>query len=49
MANTLESIPASLGKLRKNLMTEGYTSQEAFQIALDLIRRGSDVPAIFSD
>lgn len=40
MAKTLESIPTALGKLRKGLIDEGYTSDQAFWIVQDLIRRG---------
>lgn len=46
MTNQLESIPTKLGALRKSLIAEGYTSDQAFQIALDLIRRGEDFPAV---
>lgn len=46
MANTLESIPTALGKLRKGLIDEGYTPDQAYQIALDLIRRGDTPTAL---
>lgn len=48
MANTLESIPTALGKLRKGLIKEGYDPVQAFQIVLDLIRRG-DSPSSLVD
>lgn len=38
MANKVESIPSVLGKLRKGLMEEGYTADQAFWIVQDLIR-----------
>lgn len=46
MANTLESIPTALGKMRKGLIDEGFTAEQAFQIVLDLIRRGESPTAL---
>lgn len=48
MANTLESIPPALGKLRKGMIAEGFTEDQAYQIVLDLIRRG-DAPTSLVD
>jgi hypothetical protein len=46
MANKVESIPTALGKLRKGLMAEGYTSDQAFWIVQDLIRKGDGPGAL---
>lgn len=44
MANKVESIPSALGKLRKELVDQGlYTSDQAFWIVQDLIRKGDSV------
>lgn len=43
MANKVESIPTALGKMRKGLMDEGYTADQAFWLVQDLIRR-ADAP-----
>jgi hypothetical protein len=40
MANTPEPISVVLGNLRTGLIDQGYTQEQAFQIVLDLIRRG---------
>ena len=47
MSNQLESIPSHLGTLRKKLIEEGYSEDQAFQIVLDLIRRGDSPRALF--
>lgn len=39
MANKVESIPTALGKVRKGLVDEGFTEDQAFWIVQDLIRR----------
>jgi hypothetical protein len=38
MATQVGSIPTVLGTLRKGLIDEGYTSDQAFWIVQDLIR-----------
>jgi hypothetical protein len=43
----LESIPEQLGTLRKGLIAKGFEEKEAFQIVLDLIRRGDSPHALF--
>jgi hypothetical protein len=43
---TTESIGTTLGGLRKKLIEEGFAKDEAFQLVLDLVRRGSDFPEI---
>lgn len=48
MANTTESIPATLGKLRNGLIEAGFDSDQSYQIVLDLIRRGSDGSTVLS-
>jgi len=47
MSNQLESIPKHLGTLRKGLISEGYPEDQAFQIVLDLIRRGDSPKSLF--
>lgn len=49
MANTLESIPTALSKLRTGLIEGGYTADQAFQITLDLIRRGDTPTSLIED
>ena len=49
MANTLESIPTALGRLRKGLIDKGFSDQEAFQIVIDLIRRGDTPTSLLDD
>lgn len=49
MANKVESIPTALGKLRKALVDEGYTADQAFWIVQDLIRKGDSVTALVAD
>lgn len=46
MANKVETIPAVLGKLRKGLIDQGYTSDQAFWIVQDLIRSAPSVALI---
>lgn len=46
MATKVESIPTVLGKLRKGLMDEGYTADQAFWIVQDLIRNGNTPTAL---
>ena len=43
MANKVEHIPTTLGRMRKGLVDEGFTEDQAFWIVQDLIRR-SDAP-----
>lgn len=38
MATKVESIPTVLGELRKGLIDEGYTTDQAFWLVQDLIR-----------
>lgn len=45
MANKVESITTTLGKLRKGLIEQGYTQDQAFWIVQDLIRR-ADTPLL---
>lgn len=47
MPTTLESIPEKIGELRKGLMAQGFKDEQAFQIVLDLIRRGDSPRALF--
>jgi hypothetical protein len=49
MANKVESIPTALGRLRKGLIDEGYTADQAFWIVQDLIRKGDSVTALIED
>lgn len=49
MANKVESIPATLGKLRKGLIDEGYTADQAFWIVQDLIRKSATPTALVED
>jgi hypothetical protein len=46
MANKVESIPTALGSLRRGLMDEGFTSDQAFWIVQDLIRKGESPVAL---
>lgn len=47
MANTLETIPDALGELREGLIAKGFKEDQAFQIVLDLIRRGDSPKSLF--
>lgn len=49
MPKQLESIPTHLGSLRKGLIDQGFKEDQAFQIVLDLIRRGDSPKALFDD
>ena len=49
MPTNLESIPKTLGTLRKKLIEEGYSPEQAFQIVLDLIRRGDSPRSLLED
>ena len=49
MANKVESIPPALGKLRKGLVNEGYTEDQAFWIVQDLIRKSDSPTALVED
>jgi hypothetical protein len=49
MANKLETVATALGKLRKALIAEGYTADQAFWIAQDLIRKGASPTALVDD
>jgi hypothetical protein len=40
MTTTIENIPKTLGTLLSDLEKEGFEHHEAYQIILDLIRRG---------
>jgi hypothetical protein len=46
MAKKVESIPRSLGQLRKGLTEAGFTSDQAFWIIQDLIRKGATPTAL---
>ncbi len=46
MANKVESIPSTLGKLRKDLIGEGYSEDQAFWIVQDLIRKAESPTAL---
>ena len=43
MANNWESIPAALSKVRQGLIDGGFTSDQAFWLTQDLVRR-ADAP-----
>ncbi|WP_294567558.1 hypothetical protein [uncultured Arthrobacter sp.] len=49
MANKVESIPTALGKLRKGLMDEGYTQDQAFWLVQDLVRKAESPTALVED
>lgn len=49
MANKVESIPTALGKLRKALVAEGYSEDQAFWIVQDLIRKSDSVTDLVAD
>jgi hypothetical protein len=44
MATNWESIPGALGKVRKGLIDEGFTQDQAFWLVQDLVRR-ADAPS----
>jgi len=45
MSNTLENIPTRLNNVFNKLHEDGgFTKDQAFQVVLDLIRRGQDIP-----
>lgn len=44
VAKNWESIPSALGKMRKGLVAEGFTGDQAFWLVQDLLRR-ADAPA----
>lgn len=39
MPNNTDTIPTRLGTLRKGLVDQGFSEDQAYQIVLDLIRR----------
>jgi hypothetical protein len=49
MAKKVESIPTVLGELRKGLIDQGYTTDQAFWIVQDLIRNGNSPTALIED
>lgn len=48
MSNNTETIPEVLGELRKKLIDKGFKEDQAFQIILDLIRRGDSPQSLLS-
>ena len=49
MANKVESIPTALGKLRKGLVNEGFTEDQAFWVIQDLIRKSASPTELVED
>lgn len=49
MANKLESIPTVLGNMRTGLVDQGFTSDQAFWLIQDLIRKGDSPEALLSE
>lgn len=48
MAVPLKTLATALGKLKKDLIEEGYNDEQAFTIVIDLVRRGDVSPEVLS-
>lgn len=49
MAKKVESIPTALGEVRKGLIEQGFTSDQAFWLVQDLIRTNNAPAALIED